>query len=157
MRRIYPTMWTMGVLLLVSTFACAQKNAGRDQFFWLGQINKASAVINVDEGLLDRDKAPKIAAGIVKVLADGDKLKRQRELTEMDKDFQRRQREFREDLNQRKNEETANIVERANKVIKVIFETEKYDLILQDVVFAGPRVDITEKVIKALNAAPAGK
>ena len=73
MRRIYPTIWTMGVLLLVSTCACAQKNAGRDQFFWLGQINKASAVINVDEGLLDRDKAPKIAAGIVKVMADGDK------------------------------------------------------------------------------------
>ena len=73
MRRNYPKMWVFGVLLLVSTFACAQKNAGRDQFFWLGQINKASAVINVDEGLLDRDKAPKIAAGIVKVLADGDK------------------------------------------------------------------------------------
>lgn len=73
MRRNYPKMWVFGVLLLVSTCACAQKNAGRDQFFWLGQINKASAVINVDEGLLDRDKAPKIAAGIVKVMADGDK------------------------------------------------------------------------------------
>ena len=73
MRRIYLTMWTTCVLLLVSTCAYAQKNAGRDQFFWLGQINKASAVINVDEGLLDRDKVPKIAAGIVKVMADGDK------------------------------------------------------------------------------------
>ena len=73
MRRNYPKMWVFGVLLLLSTCACAQKNAGRDQFFWLGQINKASAVINVDEGLLDRDKAPKIAAGIVKVMADGDK------------------------------------------------------------------------------------
>jgi argininosuccinate lyase len=73
MRRIHPKMLTIWVLLLVSTSVCAQKNAGRDQFFWLGQINKASAVINVDEGLLDRDKAPKIAAGIVKVMADGDK------------------------------------------------------------------------------------
>jgi argininosuccinate lyase len=73
MLRIHPKMLTIWVLLLVSTSVCAQKNAGRDQFFWLGQINKASAVINVDEGLLDRDKAPKIAAGIVKVMADGDK------------------------------------------------------------------------------------
>ncbi|MEY2947054.1 MAG: Argininosuccinate lyase 1 [Pseudomonadota bacterium] len=73
MLRIHPKMLTIWVLLLVSTSVCAQKNAGRDQFFWLGQINKASAVINVDEGLLDRDKAPKIAAGIVKVMTDGDK------------------------------------------------------------------------------------
>lgn len=64
-------------LVIAMAIAChsvlAQKNTERDQFFWLGQINKASAVINVDEGLLDRDKAPKIAAGIVKVMADGDK------------------------------------------------------------------------------------
>ena len=57
-----------------------------------------------------------------------------------------------EDLNQRKNEELAAVSERASKVIKQIFETEKYDLILQEVVFAGPRVDITKKVIDALNA-----
>ena len=73
MLRIHPKMLTIWVWLLVSTSVCAQKNAGRDQFFWLGQINKASAVINVDEGLLDRDKVPKIAAGIVKVMNDGDK------------------------------------------------------------------------------------
>ena len=46
------------------------------------------------------------------------------------------------------------MVERANRVIKQIFEQEKYDVILQEAIFAGPRVDITEKVIKALNAAP---
>jgi outer membrane protein len=57
-----------------------------------------------------------------------------------------------EDMAQRKNDEVGAIVDRANKVIKQIFETEKYDLILQEAVFAGPRVDITDKVIKALNA-----
>jgi outer membrane protein len=57
-----------------------------------------------------------------------------------------------EDLNQRKNEELAGVTERASRVIKQIFEQEKYDLILQEVVFAGPRVDITKKVIDALNA-----
>ena len=90
-------------------------------------------------------------------LPEAERNKRQRDLVEQDRDLQRKRREFQEDLNQRRNEETAAIVERANKVIKGIFETEKYDLILQDVVFAGPRVDITEKVIKALNAAPGGK
>ena len=45
------------------------------------------------------------------------------------------------------------MVERANKVIRQIFEQEKYDLILQEVIFAGPRVDITKKVIDAMNAA----
>jgi len=78
---------------------------------------------------------------------------RQRDLVEQDREFQRKRREFQEDLNQRKNEELSAVVDRANKVIKQIFETEKYDLILQEAVFAGPRVDITEKVIKALNSA----
>jgi outer membrane protein len=86
-------------------------------------------------------------------LAESERTRRQRELVDQDRDLQRKRREFQEDLNQRKNEELAAVVERANKVIKQIFDTEKYDVILQEVVFAGPRVDITEKVIKALNAA----
>jgi len=84
-------------------------------------------------------------------LSDPDRRAKEREVSDLTREIQRREREYREDLNQRRNEETAGIVERANKVIKQIFETEKYDLILQDVVFAGPRVDITEKVIRALN------
>lgn len=90
-------------------------------------------------------------------LSETERGRRQRELVEQDRDLQRKRREFQEDLNQRKNEELAAVVERANRVIKQIFDQEKYDLILQEVVFAGPRVDITEKVIKALNAAPAGR
>ena len=89
-------------------------------------------------------------------MAESQRVTRQRQLVDQDRDFQRKRREFQEDLNQRKNEELAAVVDRANKVIKQIFDSEKYDLILQDpVVFAGPRVDITDKVIKALNAAPA--
>ena len=60
-------------LAFLSQSVLAQKNTERDQFFWLGQINKATAVINTDEGLLDRDKVPKIAAGLVKVMEDGAK------------------------------------------------------------------------------------
>ena len=88
-------------------------------------------------------------------LAEGERTRRQRELVEQDRELQRRRREFQEDLTQRKNEELAAVVERTNRVIKQIFEQEKYDVILQEAIFAGPRVDITEKVIKALNAAPA--
>ena len=88
-------------------------------------------------------------------LSEAEKSRRQRELVEQDRDLQRKRREFQEDLNQRRNEELATVVERANRTIKQIFDSEKYDLILQEVVFAGPRIDITDKVIKALNSAPA--
>ena len=109
------------------------------------------------------DQATKLKAAADKLekdaptLPESERGRRQRDLVEQDRDLQRKRREFQEDLNQRRNEETAGIVERANKVIKSIFEGEKYDVILQDVVFASAKVDITEKVIKALNAAPAAK
>jgi outer membrane protein len=89
----------------------------------------------------------------IAVLADGDRLKRQREIAELDRDFQRRQREFREDLNQRRNEELAVVVERANRVIKQLADQDRFDLIIQEAVFASPRIDITEKVLRALNGA----
>ncbi len=91
---------------------------------------------------LDKDAA---------VISESDRIKRQRELTDMDKDFQRKQREFREDLNQRRNEELATVLERTNKVIKQIAEAEKYDIVFQEAVYASGRIDITDKVIKALN------
>lgn len=87
-------------------------------------------------------------------LSESERTRRQRELVDQDRDLQRRQREFQEDLNMRKNEELATVVERANRAIRQIFDNEKYDVILQEVVFAGPRVDITDKVIRALNGAP---
>ena len=85
------------------------------------------------------------------VLSETDRLKRQRELADMDQDFQRKQRAYREDVSQRMNEETSKVSERANKIIKQIAESEKYDAILQDGVYFSPRIDITEKVMKALN------
>jgi outer membrane protein len=93
------------------------------------------------------DKLDKDAA----VLSDSERVKRQRELADLDKDFQRKQREFREDLNQRRNEELAVVLERVTKVIKQIAEQEKYDMVFQEAAFVSPRVDITDKVLKALN------
>jgi outer membrane protein len=85
-------------------------------------------------------------------LSEAERARRQRDLVEQDREFQRKRREFQEDLSQRKNEELGAVIERANKAIKQIFDAEKYDLILQDATFVSPRIDITEKVIKALNA-----
>jgi outer membrane protein len=85
------------------------------------------------------------------VLSDSDRMRRQRELTDLDKEFQRKQREFREDLNQRRNEELAVVLERTNKVIKQIADAERYDIVFQEAVYASPRIDITDKVLKALN------
>jgi len=83
-------------------------------------------------------------------LSDADHRNKERELTSMNVNLQRMQREFREDLNLRKNEELAPALERANKAIQSIAETEKYDLILQEAVYRNPKIDITDKVIKFL-------
>ncbi|MEJ6005461.1 OmpH family outer membrane protein [Paucibacter sp. AS339] len=85
-------------------------------------------------------------------LAEAERNRRQRDLVEVDRDLQRKRREWQEDLNQRKNEELGAVVERANRVIKQIFEAEKYDLIVQDALNVSARVDITKKVIDTLNA-----
>lgn len=90
---------------------------------------------------LDKDSA---------VLSDSDRAKRQRDLSDLDKEFQRKQREFREDLNQRRNEELAVVLERTNKVIRQIAEAEKYDIVFQEAVYASKRIDITDKVLKEL-------
>ena len=112
-----------------------------------------------DKDLNDQGAKLKAAADKLEkdapTLPESERNRRQRDLVEQDRDLQRKRREFQEDLNQRRNEELAGVVERANRVIRQIFEAEKYDLVLQEVIFAGPRVDITDKVIKILNA-PAG-
>jgi len=85
-------------------------------------------------------------------LSENERNRRQRELVDQDRDLQRKRREFQEDLNQRRNEEFASIQERATRVIRQVMEQEKYDLILIDVGFASNRVDITKKVMDALNS-----
>ncbi len=85
-------------------------------------------------------------------LSESDRRGKEQELGRQTREFQRLQREFREDLNLRRNEELAALFERANRVIKQIAEAEKFDLILQEAVYRSPRIDITEKVLKALAA-----
>jgi outer membrane protein len=84
-------------------------------------------------------------------LSESERNRRQRDLVEADRDLQRKKREWQEDLTQRKNEELSVLVDRANRVIKQIFDADKYDLIVQDALHASNRIDITKKVIDALN------
>jgi outer membrane protein len=110
--------------------------SGRDQ-----EIKKLMKQVKELQSLLETEGSK---------MSDADHRNRERELTAMNVNLQRMQREFREDLNLRKNEELAVVLERANKAIQVIADTEKYDLILQEAVYRNPRIDITDKVIKHL-------
>ena len=85
-------------------------------------------------------------------LSESQRVSRQKQLVEQDRDLQRKRREFQEDLNARKNEELQQVLERANRVVKQVAEAEKYDAIFQEAVYINPKHDITDKVIKALNA-----
>jgi len=106
------------------------------------ELQKIGKQVRDLQASLDRDGA---------TMSEADRRNKERDLANGSRDLTRMQREFREDLNLRRNEELAAIQERANKVIQQIAEAEKFDLILQDpVVFASQRIDITDKVIKAL-------
>lgn len=83
-------------------------------------------------------------------LSESDRRNKEADLARINRDLQRLQREFREDVNMRRNEELSQVIDRANKVVKQIAEAEKFDLILQEAVYRSPRIDITDKVLKLL-------
>ena len=85
-------------------------------------------------------------------LTEQERERRQRELIDQDRDLQRKRRAYQEDLTQRRNDEMIALRDRAQSAIRQIAEQERYDLIVQEVFYASPRIDITEKVIKLLNA-----
>jgi len=169
--KIFAIQWLAAAAVLVAGTATVQA-----QELKIGYVNServlreavpakaAQTKLEAEFGKREReltDLAQRLKAAADKLEKDGPTLapseqqRRQRELVEQDRDIQRKRREFQEDLNQRRNEELAAVVERANRVIKQIFDSEKYDVILQEVVFASSKVDITDKVIKGLNAPPA--
>jgi outer membrane protein len=85
-------------------------------------------------------------------MSDSDRQAKERELAALTRELQRKDRELREDFNRRRNEELSGMLEQINKVIRKMAEAEKYDLILQDAVYRSPRIDVTDKVLKALGA-----
>ena len=108
-------------------------------------LNDQNAALRAQAERLDKDSP---------TLSEAEKARRQHDLVDLDRDLQRKHREFQEDLTQRKNEELAGVAERANRAIKQIGDSEHFDVILQDqlVIYVSPKVDITQKVIDALNA-----
>jgi len=85
-------------------------------------------------------------------MSESQRATRQRQLVDQDREFQRKRREFQEDLNARKQEELQQILDRANRVVRQIAEAEKYDAIFQEAVYINPRLDITDQVMKALES-----
>jgi outer membrane protein len=107
------------------------------------ELNDMGGALKAASERLERD-AP--------TLSDSQRAARQKALVEQDRDFQRKRREFQEDLNARKNEELQQVIERTNRVSRQVAEQEKYDLVIQEAVYINPKHDITDKVIRALNA-----
>ena len=107
------------------------------------ELRKMEQQIKSLQGQLEKD-------GLT--MSETDRRAKEQELGRQTREFQRMQREFREDLNLRRNEELASLYERVNKVMKQIAEAEKFDLVLQEAVYRSPRIDITDKVLKALAA-----
>lgn len=130
------------------------------------RINRESAPAEIASKRLEKEFAPRAQElqrreGQIKTLqerlekdgvtmSESDRRAKEQELQRIIVDFQRLQREYREDLNLRRNQELQSLFERANRVIKQIAEAEKFDIILQEAVYRSPRIDITERVLKAL-------
>jgi outer membrane protein len=104
-------------------------------------LQRREAQIKTLQGQLEKDAM---------TIGESERRGKEQELSRMTVDFQRLQREYREDLNLRRNQELATLFERADRVIKQIADAEKFDLIVQEAVFRSPRIDITDRVLKAL-------
>ncbi len=162
------TVSLLGLSALAMTAQADDFRAGfvnTDRIFREANMAKAAQVkleqefSKREKDLLDMRNALKTASDKFEreapTLSDTQRATRQKSLVEQDREFQRRTREFQEDLNARKNEELQQVIDRANKVVRQVAETEKYDVILQEAIYINPKFDITDKVIKALNAATA--
>ena len=119
----------------------AQKKLEKEFSVREQELTKMAKQVRDLQTVLDRDGA---------TMSETDRRNKERDLANLNRDFQRADRQFREDLNIRRNEETAGVQERAQRVIQQIADAEKIDLIVQEAVYISPRIDITDKVLKAL-------
>jgi len=165
---LFTRQFTSALLLGLAAF-CSQAEEIRIGFINTDRIFKESTTAKQaqakleqefskrEKDLVDAEKSLKTAVEKFEreapTLSESQRLSRQKQLGEQDRDFQRKRREFQEELNARKNEEFQQVLERANRVIKQVAETEKYDLVLQEAVYINPKHDITDKVLKVINAA----
>jgi outer membrane protein len=166
------TMFTrqisIAVVLGLAAF-CAQAEESRIGYISTDRIFKESTIAKQaqakleqefskrEKDLIEAEKSFKSAVEKFEreapTLSESQRLSRQKQLGEQDRDFQRKRREFQEELGARKNEEMQQLVERANRVIKQFGDAEKFDLIVEGALYINPKHDITDKVLKAINAA----
>ncbi len=166
------THWTIAALLLVNGPALGQANIGYVSLERILSEAPAAqrAQKKIEQEFSKRNQDLSRMAEQLKTMQENidknavtmpesDRLKREREFGELNRDFQRKQREFREDLNQRQNEELAVVFDRVKRAVSQIAETQKLDVVFRNeqVVWASSRVDITDKVIKALDDARPAK
>ena len=163
MKRVYGIL---GAAVLMCSIAAGEAAEIKIGFVDVERIRRESAPAERASKQLEKEFAPraqelqrreaqlKAAQGNLEkeamTMSESDRRAREQELARLSVDYQRMQREYREDLNLRRNQELGSLFERADRVIKRIANEEKYDLILQEAVFRSPRIDITDKVLKAL-------
>lgn len=166
MKQSIPTIAALALLVAVAGAEAADVKIG---FVDVERIRRESAPAEAASRKLEKEFAPRAQemqrreAQIKSMqgsfekeamtMAESERRAKEQELTRMTVDFQRLQREYREDLNLRRNQELASLFEQADKVIKKIAEAEQFDLIVQEAVFRSSRIDITDRVIKALSQA----
>lgn len=120
-----------------------------------------SAQVKLEKEFASREKLLSVSAKALKAdvekyqkraskMSNTERMAEERKLADRERSLQRRERELREDLNRRRNEELQSILMRSNEIIRDIARKGKYDLIVQEAVYVGPNVDITDQVIKAL-------
>jgi len=167
----------LSIIALIGCMAAAVPVAAQAQSFKAGFVNTdrilreadtaKAAQAKLEAEFSKRDKELRDMGAAMKAASDkferdaptmseAQRQARQRQLADQDRDLQRKNREFQEDLNARKNEELAHVLDKANRVVKQMAEAENYDVILQEAVYVNPKHDITDKVLKAMNAS-AGK
>ncbi|MCD6662758.1 MAG: OmpH family outer membrane protein [Comamonas sp.] len=163
----------LSIIALVGCVATAMPVAAQAQSFKAGFVNTdrilreadtaKAAQAKLEAEFSKRDKELRDMGAALKAASDkferdaptmseSQRQARQRQLADQDRDLQRKNREFQEDLNARKNEELAHVLDKANRVVKQMAEAENYDVILQEAVYVNPKHDITDKVLKAMNA-----
>ena len=163
MKHCYLTLAALALSLAAAASGAADLKIG---FIDAERINRESAPAERASKLLEKEFAPraqdlqrreaqiKALQGQLEkeavTMSESDRRAKEQELARVSLDFQRMQREYREDLNLRRNQELSALFERANRVIRQIAESEKFDLILQEAVYRSPRMDITDRVLKAL-------
>jgi outer membrane protein len=168
LKHLYSTLTAVGLSLALVFCASARVHAAELKIGFIDaeRINRESAPAEVASKRLEKEFAPraqdlqrreaqiKTLQGQIEkesmTMSESDRRAKEQELARYTLDFQRLQREYREDLNLRRNQELQSLFERANRVIKQIAEAEKFDLIVQEAVYRSPRIDITERVLKAL-------